>query len=131
MHVQLCSEGGTETKEIGIGWSWGLFFFTPLFGYPLFQRGLEKAGSTVSALCIGSLGVARFDHKMGERLSDASYGLLALVELALFLIFIGVSVFFAVKGNELTAKKLFDDGWRFADENEFSAQFARSKWSLA
>ncbi|MDH7975705.1 hypothetical protein QH494_26260 [Sphingomonas sp. AR_OL41] len=131
MHVQLCNDEGDETKEVGVGWSWSLFFLTPIFGFPLYQRGLDGAGKWVSAFCVGTLAVARFDHKMGDRLSDESFALLGLVELALLLTFIGISVFFAVKGNELTGKKLLDNGWRFVDESDFATQFARAKWSLA
>lgn len=34
-----------ELREVKVGWSWTLFFFSGLFGLPLFLRGLHVWGA--------------------------------------------------------------------------------------
>jgi hypothetical protein len=36
-----------------------------------------------------------------------------------------------IKGNEMTAKNLLENGWEFADSGSDAVRFARLKWGLA
>ena len=46
-----------------------------------------------------------------------------------FVIF-GLSICFGFNGNELTAKNLLENGWKFATKKDQTAHFAYTKWSL-
>jgi hypothetical protein len=45
-------------------------------------------------------------------------------------IIFGLTIFFGIKGNELTGKNLLENGWKFAAEEDQTTHFARTKWSL-
>jgi hypothetical protein len=56
-------------------------------------------------------------------------------DLQLFLtinpIFCGLQIWLDIKGNEMTAKNLLENGWEFADSGSDPVRFARLKWGLA
>lgn len=124
MQVRLRNERTGETKDVNIGWSWTLFLFSWFLGLPLFLRKLPMWGATMLVLCIfyWVLDAFRLD---GDQITqiDILYFFVSFVIL-------GLSIFFGIKGNELTAKNLLENGWKFAAEEDQTTHFARTKWSL-
>lgn len=117
MRVTLSNDRTGELKEIKVGWSWTLLIFTQFLGIPLYLRKLNNWGSLVAGLCI-------FYTILGW--TDGYWALWILSGL----IILGLSVFFAIRGNEMTAKALLESGWIFAYPEDRSTTFAKSKWSL-
>lgn len=111
MHVLLRHQITGEIKRIKIGFNWVLFLFSWLYGIPLFIRGLWAHGLAVFALCV--------------LIVIAGKGAAPL----LGLVAIGTTIFYGIKGNELTAKRLLSDGWVFAEEGA-PTEFARAKWMV-
>lgn len=124
MHVKLQNERTGEIKDVKVGWSWTLFLFSWFLGLPLFLRKLPIWGGAMLALCIFYWVLDVF-RSASNQFSEAD-----LIYILVGTILFGLSVFFGVKGNELTAKNLLENGWKFAAEEDEAAHFARSKWSL-
>jgi hypothetical protein len=52
------------------------------------------------------------------------------IALSINLIFFGLQIWLGIKGNELTAKNLLENGWEFTDSASDAVRFARLKWGL-
>jgi hypothetical protein len=52
------------------------------------------------------------------------------IVLFLNLVFLGLQIWLGIKGNEMTAKNLLENGWEFTDPGSDAVQFARLKWGL-
>ena len=124
MHVKLKNERTGEIKDLKVGWSWTLFLFSWFLGLPLFLRKLPIWGAAMLVLCIF--------YWVLDALRPGSDQITQIAILYFFISFVifGLSIFFGIKGNELTAKNLLENGWKFAAEEDQSTSFARTKWSL-
>ncbi|HJS84660.1 MAG TPA: hypothetical protein VJ779_04310 [Acetobacteraceae bacterium] len=109
-----------ETRQVKVGWSWTLFFFSGFLGLPLFLRGLVTWGSIFAGLWALTVIVSL----SSERSQDA-----AALSSALSLVSLALSVFIGVKGNEITAKYLLSQGWRVVEPND-STMLALKRWNI-
>ena len=122
MHVSLKNPRSGEVRKVKVGWSWVLFFWSGLFGLPLFLRRLYVWGSVFLVLWVVNL--------IGPGLmANEDEGV--LVSLVLFFIFLGLQIWLGVKGNEMTAKNYLDLGWVFAEPEAPITQTARQLWRIA
>ena len=124
MQVKLRNERTGEIKDVKVGWSWTLFLFSWFLGLPLFLRKLPTWGAAMLALCILFWVLSAFTSDT-DPMSQINI-LYYIVDTVLF----GLTIFFGIKGNELTAKNLLENGWKFAAEEDQATHFARTKWSL-
>lgn len=106
-----------ELKQVKVGWSWTLLFFSSFFGLPLFLRRLHVWGAIELALWIV--------YVIGLALPND-----VLVS-GIFLIQLGLSIWLAIKGNEMTAKNYLENGWVFADADNDATKVARLNWGLS
>jgi hypothetical protein len=90
-------------------------------GIPLFLRRLHVWGAVFLALWIVDVLVT----------VSASPEQGSAIVLTINLIFCGLQIWLGIKGNEMTAKNLLENGWEFADSGSDPVRFARLKWGLA
>jgi hypothetical protein len=121
MSILLRNRSSGETKEVKIGFSWILFLFAGCLGVPLFLRRLYVWGGVFLALWIVYAVVPAMLPQ-----EDA----LGIV-LFLNLVFFGLQIWLGIKGNEMTAKNLLENGWEFTGSESDAVRFARLKWGLA
>ncbi|MFG1465692.1 hypothetical protein V5F77_22675 [Xanthobacter sp. DSM 24535] len=112
-----------ELKRIKVGWSWVLFFFSTVFGIPLFLRRLYVWGILIN--------VINFSYSITESVTDLEPKEMGTLVLMVCLLDLGLSIFFAIKGNELTAKNYLEHGWVFAEPDSQETWYAKTRWSLA
>ena len=110
-----------EIRKVKVGWSWTLFLFSSWLGVPLFMRKLNRWGLIFLGLWVLST-FLQFSMGRGSGLE----GLAAIV----FLIAIGLSIWIAIKGNEMTAKNYLQTGWKFAEPDSEATRFGKLKWGL-
>lgn len=122
INVALRNERTGEVKDIKIGWSWTLFLFSGLLGIPLFLRRLNTWGGAMIAFWVVYQVVPALMTNPDDR---------AALNIGLGLLGIGLSVFFGLKGNELTAKHWLENGWTWANPDDQSTILARRVWSLS
>lgn len=125
--VELENERTGERKSIKVGFSWTTLFFTQVFGLPLFLRRLYQPALGAVVLCAVSwvmADYADFDH---PTLTDPATRTYLGVNLMLLILSVG----YGIKGNEVAAKKMLDNGWAFANPDDRSTEYAKEKWSLA
>ena len=125
MHVKLKNERTGEIKDLKVGWSWTLFLFSWFLGLPLFLRKLPIWGAAMLVLCIFYWVLDAF-RPGGDQITQ-----IAILYFFISFVIFGLSIFFGIKGNELTAKNLLENGWKFAAEEDQTTSFARTKWSLS
>lgn len=122
MHVRFKNQNTGEIKEVKVGFSWILLFFSAFLGLPLFLRRLYVWGAVFLVLwAINLLGPAIASSPQGG----------AAIQLVMFLILLGLSIWTGTKGNEMTAKNLLEQGWQFAEPESDSVKFAKMRWRLA
>ena len=121
MRVILRNRSSGETKEIKVGFSWILFLFAGWLGIPLFLRRLHVWGAVLLALWIVDVLVVV--------MSSPEEG--STIALSINLIFGALQIWLGIKGNEMTAKNLLENGWEFTDSSSDAVRFARLKWGLA
>ena len=95
-----------------------LLFFLSFLGLPLFLRRLNAWGAVMLALWLFNLVVTDIIPDPEE---------LAEVVIGFSLIWLGLDIFLAVKGNELTAKNYLERGWTWADPDDLETGYARAK----
>ena len=117
MQVALRNEITGRIKLFAIGWSWTLFLFGPLYGIPLFIRGVPKLGIAVAT--INGAGMLVFAYS-GEPTIQLS-ALIAILALAILL---------AANGNRLTAVHYLERNWLFAEPDTEATKIARATWKL-
>ncbi|MDR6114125.1 MULTISPECIES: hypothetical protein [unclassified Sphingomonas] len=126
MHVRLSNDRTGEVKDIKIGFSFTLFFFSSVLGIPLFLRKLNQWGGCMLLMCIVYWCVNYLpmpdDGEPWPSGSDVFFTALSFAML-------GFSIFFGIKGNEMTAKHLLENGWSFMEDDR-ATEFAKIKWSL-
>jgi hypothetical protein len=108
-----------KIKDVKIGWSWTLFFFSG-FALPLFLRQLYVWGGVIVASWI-------VVELIALPMEEEPETLFSIFSWALF----GLSIWFAIKGNEMTAKNYLNHGWVFASPEGDAAQLAKQKWNIA
>ena len=128
MCVTLVNQRTGELKNIKVGFSWVLFLFSGLFGLPLFLRRLYVWGAVFLALWLLYI--------FGPRLlvaQSTELGIASAIDLWLVLNFIGLglALWIGIKGNEMTAKNLLENGWSFAEPTSQMTRFAMAKWGLS
>lgn len=113
-------ENGT-LKRVKNGFAWDLFLLAPMFGLPLFMRGLPRWGAAILALWLIDLGLGWLSHGRPDA---------AAMQLILFAAFFLVQLWLGFKGNELTAKAYLARGWT-VDHPEFVAtRRLLERWGL-
>lgn len=108
-HGVLYRHPGSGRERLVLrGWSWVLFLFSPLFGLPLFLRGLIGWGLIMCV--IAALGIFSVLHPSAE---------FALRLQQLVAVLFGVmSLWLGLEGNSITAAHLESRGWEPAEEEE-------------
>lgn len=124
MKVMLHNPNSGELKAVKVGWSWTLFFFSGFFGLPLFLRKLHYWGLFFLLQPV----LFNFVPDPPEDKEDAA--ILGMAYLIMVLIQLGLYVFIAIKGNEMTAKNLLEKGWKFAHPDAIETQAAKKFWRL-
>jgi hypothetical protein len=110
-----------EIRQVKVGFSWMLFFFSGFIGVPLFYRGLITWGVIYAGFWVLAM---IFNLASGSSDTAAAlYLLISLVGLAL-------SVFMGVKGNEITARSLLARGWRVLDTDSDFTRMGLARWGI-
>ena len=104
MQITLKHPHTGETRNLKVGWSWTLFFFSNIYGIPLFLRGLKSWGWLM--FCLAMLEVIRNFYSPNE---------VNFLDYALIISSVFCAIFFGFKGNELTLKQWQKNGWVVAD----------------
>jgi hypothetical protein len=115
--VEIWNPKTGEKRQIKVGWSWVLFFFSGFLGIPLFLRHLNVWGAVF--LIIWALNIIGFTVQREQIGSMVN------------LIGIGLCIWLGVKGNEMTAKNYLQMGWMFVDPDEEVARLAKVQWGLS
>lgn len=113
MTVAMKHPATGEIKQIKVGWSWTLFFFSGVLGLPLFWRRLYVWGSVELVIWAVNL--------INESLE---------VRGPLILVSIGLSIFLGIKGNEMTAKNYLEHAWTFLEPDSDMTRMAKMRWGI-
>jgi hypothetical protein len=109
-----------EVRQIKIGWSWTLLFFSSFLGLPLFLRKLPALGLILLSTSYFSFLVLLIPDQTLQLLMD----------LYLTASTIGLSLWLAVQGNRMTALALLESGWVFTEPASMTALLAKGRWRL-
>lgn len=123
MKVQLINPRTGELKAIKVGFSWTLFLFAGFFGIPLMLRKLYGWAALFLAISLLSPFAMELANAETDREVFIAFTLSFGFQLTALLII-------AIKGNELTAKRLIDNGWTFANPDSLETQLAKRKWGF-
>jgi hypothetical protein len=91
INVALQNPATGEIKLVKVGWSWVLFFFSGIFGIPLFRRKLPTWGLGFFALNLVAIACQVPSNNQAAQL------LLILAQL----LGLALAIFMGVKGNEI------------------------------
>ena len=97
-----------EIKKIELGFSWTLFAFS-FCGIPLFVRKLNVWGAVFIFLWFLNF---------------------LIPNLIVALVSVGLQIWVAFKGNELTAKNYLEHGWEFAEPDSELTKMAKQRWGI-
>ena len=100
-YIQFTNPITSKIKNIKVGWSWTLFFFSGI-GVPLFIRGLHGwgVGMIIFNIIIGFISeVEHLKH------------LLVHIEIILRTLLLILSINLGINGNEMGKKELLKKGW--------------------
>lgn len=111
--VRLKNEKTGELKDIKVGFSWTLFFFSGFLGIPLFLRKLNSWGTVF--LILWAIYLITFGTEFMV--------IISLISLVL-------SGWLAIKGNEMTAKAYLEHNWVFANPESDETKYAKGKWGM-
>jgi hypothetical protein len=120
--VDLVNQRSGEHKSVKVGFSWVLLFFSGVLGIPLFLRRLYVWGAVFLVFWILYI-------LLPQILPDTAHS--AGIYLLLCIVFLALQIWIAVKGNEMTAKSLLENGWSFSSPNAQASRFAMTKWNLS
>jgi hypothetical protein len=104
-----------ERKLIKVGFAWPVGLFGTILGIPLFLRGLNSWGAVCLVLWTINFLVYGVD-------SEAAV-LVELVEIA-------IQIWLGFKANEMTAKRLLETGWVWAEPGSEATKIAMRTWQL-
>lgn len=110
-----------EIKEVKVGWSWTLFFFSGLFGLPLFLRRLYIWGAVFLVLWVTNFVVPSVLPEDEGAIFSITFGL----------VFLSLQIFLAIKGNEMTAKNYLENNWIFVDPEAEITKMAKMRWGIS
>lgn len=118
MQVVMKNPRTGQLRDVKIGWSWTLFLFSHFFGLPLFLRKLNMWGCVFLVLTAISVGLGFVFPSAAGLVNAVTFGL---------------SIYLAIKGNELTAKNYLELGWNFVEPEMVESEilkFAKVKWVI-
>ena len=124
MQVVMKNPKTGELKEVKVGWSWTLLFFSGFFGLPLFLRRLPIWGSVCLILMLLVIVFSYIAETRGAEIAAAIYVLS-------YFVLLGIIIFLAIKGNELTANNYIEQGWVFVDPESETVKMAKGKWGIS
>lgn len=119
MVVTFLNEKTGEVRDVKIGRSFTLLFFSTFFGIPLFLRKLNVQGVVILAVCLAwfplsySLPLSKNDHELIKTL----IGLLGII----------TSIYFYISGNKLTALNYIRLGYKIRAD-KFAKDKAMREW---
>jgi len=121
-HVILQNPKTNETKTVKVGFSFVLFFFCcPLYGIPLFLRGLHQLGAVIAGLMVlFGIGIV----------SQPTLVEAAITVLLCGAVMFGIELWLGIKGNEMTVKNYLQKGWIILDPDSIATKHAINKWGL-
>ena len=122
MNVAFKNPKTGEVKEVKCGFSWILLLFSSIFWLPLFMRRLYIWGAIFAAIVIGNIIALS-----AARDQDAAVG----ANLLFGLISIGLSIYLAIKGNEMTAKNYLENGWAFVEPDSEITKIVKQRWGIS
>jgi hypothetical protein len=106
-----------EIRQVKVGVSWVLLFFSTFIGLPLFYRGLVTWG----VIYAGVWALVIFPRIFFN--SSEFYLLTSLVALPMH-------IFMGVMGNEITAKSLLARGWRVVGADGEFTRMGLARWGI-
>lgn len=121
MKVAMKNPKTGEIKEVKVGWSWTLFLFSGFFGLPLFLRRLHVWGAIFLVFWVSSTLIVP-----GIFTEDDG----VVVQIGLFLVSMGLNIFIAIKGNEMTAKNYLENGWTFVEPESELTKLGKMRWGI-
>lgn len=121
MRIALTHPGNGDTKFVETGWNWNIFWFAGMFGLPLFFRGLAMWGTVM---------VAIWSMQMATLMLSAASERAAAIHFLLGLASLGLCLYLGLRGNALTARRLFACGYDFRKPDSPEARFAIDSWDL-
>ena len=110
-----------EIRQVKVGFSWVLFFFSSFVGLPLFFRGLVTWG-----VIYAGFWVLYMIANLASGSSDSAAGIFFLISLVSLV----MSIFMGLKGNEITAKSLLARGWRVTDLDSEFTRMGLARWGV-
>ncbi|ABC77997.1 MAG: hypothetical protein GX625_08345 [Clostridiaceae bacterium] len=118
-YVNLINNNSNEVKRIKIGFDWPCCLFGFFFGVPLFLKKLNSWGGVITGIVIlyVLLNTSESSHAR-----NAAF--------VIFLVIIGFSIFLGFKANEMAAKQLIDNGWKFKEGEDSNVALASEKWNI-
>lgn len=122
IHIGFKNPQSAEMRQVKVGFSWVLFFFSGFIGLPLFFRGLFTWGAIYAGFW-----VLLMITNLASGSSDSAAGLYLVMSLVGLL----MSIFMGVKGNEITAKSLLARGWRVMDADSELTRMGLARWGIA
>lgn len=120
MKVAMKNPKTGEIKEVKVGWSWTLFLFSGFFGLPLFLRRLHVWGAIFLALWVVNL--------VAPAIVPGDEG--TVIAVILSFVSLGLGIFIAIKGNEMTAKNYLESGWVFVEPDSELTKMAKMRWGI-
>jgi hypothetical protein len=124
LHVPMKHPKSGELKQIKIGWSWVLFFFSGFFGLPLFLRRLYVWGGVFFAFSV-------IETFFQVATASSKSPVVSLLSLPISALALGLVIWLGRKGNEMTAKNLLENDWVFSEPESDVTKFAKVKWGIA
>ena len=121
MMVSLRNKATGEIRAQKIGWSWTCFLFSPILGIPLFTRKLNTWGAIMLVIWAINFVVPAMSR------TELHYLFIAII---IFLIQIGIMIFFGIAANRMAGKSYLENGWEFADPISTTTAVARQAWGL-
>lgn len=133
MNVSMKNPKTGEIKDIKVGWSWILFLFSGFFGLPLFLRKLYVWGFFFFALLFYELfsGI-NLSLIFISQIQNLEYfeTLSTIANISSFATWLGLLIWFGIKGNEMTAKNYLELGWHFTNPESDEVKIAKAKWGI-
>ena len=120
MKVTLFNPMSGESRQVKVGFSWTLLFFSGFLGIPQFLRKLNSWGLVALLSSVMSMQVYSVPNELDRVVLQVMFALL----------YIGISVWLGICGNRMTALALLERGWQFSHPNDSMTRLAKHKWSL-
>jgi len=117
--VYFKNPNNEKMESLKVGFNFLLFFFGLNFlGLFLFLGKLKNWGVFCLCFDIIALYIIGKEHNI-------------IVTYVIELIGLGFSIYFGLKGNELSGKQLLKDGYEFVDPDSENVIYAKKKWCIS